>query len=128
MNKSLFLLPILLASSSLSGISGEYHIPTVSENHPILIHPVPSEIPDAPRMPAYNPFFAELMNDYVILGAPSAIGTVSVSLTSTAGDNYSTCFDTSDGAILLPVSGNAGYYTLTIITADGTHYVGEFTI
>ena len=68
------------------------------------------------------------MNDYVILGASSAIGTVSVYLTSTAGDDYSTCFDTSDGAILLPVSGNAGYYTLTIITPDGTHYVGEFTI
>lgn len=94
----------------------------------IVIVRRPTTPPETPRTPEYNPFFAELMNDYVILGAPSAIGTVSVSLTSTAGDNYSTCFDTSDGAILLPVSGNAGYYTLTIITADGTHYVGEFTI
>lgn len=94
----------------------------------IVIVRRPTTPPETPRTPEYNPFFAELMNGYVILGSSSAYGTVSVTLTSTVGDNYSTVFDTTDGAILLPVSGNAGYYTLTIITADGTHYVGEFTI
>lgn len=94
----------------------------------IVIVRRPTTPPETPRTPEYNPFFAELMNDYVILGASSAFGTVLVCLTSTAGDYYSTYFDTSDGAILLPVSGIAGYYTLTIITPDGTHYVGEFII
>lgn len=53
---------------------------------------------------------------------------VTVSLTSTAGDNYSTTFDTEDGAILLPISGNTGSYTLQITTSSGTRYVGEFSI
>ena len=75
-------------------------------------------------------FIAELMDgsNYVILGSTDNIGTVTVQITSTIGDNYTTFFDTSDGTIFLPISGNTGYYTLTIITSDGTHYVGEFTI
>ena len=81
-------------------------------------------------MPVHIPFIAELMDgsNSVLLGATDTIGIVSVQITSTSGDNYSTYFDTSDGAILLPISGNAGYYTLTIITPDGTHFVGEFSI
>lgn len=82
----------------------------------------------APRTPVQIPFFAELLNGYVILGASAPCGTVSVSLTSTAGDSYSTSFDTTDGAILLPVSGDAGFYTIRITTSAGVQYVGEFTI
>lgn len=94
----------------------------------IIIVQKPTTPPEAPRMPAYNPFFAELMDGYVILGSSTVYGTVSVSLTSTAGDNYSTSFDTSDGAILLPISGDAGLYTLQITTSGGLQFVGEFTI
>jgi len=94
----------------------------------IIIVQKPTTPPEAPRMPAYNPFFAELMDGYVILGSSTVYGTVSVSLTSTAGDNYSTSFDTSDGAILLPISGDAGLYTLRITTSGGLQFVGEFTI
>lgn len=94
----------------------------------IIIVQKPTTPPEAPRVPAYNPFFAELMDGYVILGSSTVYGTVSVSLTSTAGDYYSTSFDTSDGAILLPISGDAGLYTLQITTSGGLQFVGEFTI
>lgn len=128
MKKSLNLLPILLVVSAFTGISGEHHTSITSENPQILIIPIPSDIPDAPRMPVYNPFFAELMNGYVILGSSSSYGTVSVSLTSTAGDDYSTILDTTDGAIILPISGAAGFYTILITTPGGAQFVGEFTI
>ncbi len=95
---------------------------------PILIRQDPQEAIGAPRAPEVIPFFAELLNGYVILGASAPCGTVSVSLTSTAGDSYSTSFDTTDGAILLPVSGDAGFYTIRITTSAGVQYVGEFTI
>ena len=84
--------------------------------------------PGSPHMPAYNPFYAELMNGYVILGCYSSIGTVDVSLTSTAGDDYSIEFDTSTGAILIPISGNTGEYTLLIVTGTGVEFIGEFEI
>jgi len=100
---------------------------TAMTGHTIIIVPKPDPA-DAPRTPVFNPFFAELMNGYVLLGSSNPYGTASVNVTSTAGDNYSTFFDTSDGAILLPISGNIGSYTLTISTPDGTHFVGEFTI
>lgn len=95
----------------------------------IFIVPRP-DTPGAPRTPVVNPFIAELMdgNNSVLLGSKDNVGIVSVQITSMAGDNYSTYFNTSVGAILLPISGNAGYYILTIITPDGTHFVGEFTI
>lgn len=97
--------------------------------HLIIIVQRP-DTPGAPRTPVVNPFIAELMDSStsVLLGATDSIGIVSVQITSTAGDDYSTYFDTSDGAILLPISGITGYYTLTIITPDGTRFVGEFTI
>ena len=79
-------------------------------------------------MPAYNPFYAELENGNVVLGSFSYYGTVEISLTSTAGDNYSTVFDTVDGTILIPISGNTGDYILLITTASGLEFIGEFSL
>ena len=84
--------------------------------------------PGSPRMPAYNPFYAELENGNVVLGSFSYYGTVEISLTSTAGDNYSTVFDTVDGTILIPMSGNTGDYILLITTAFGLEFIGEFSL
>lgn len=82
----------------------------------------------SPRSPENNPFYAVLTGNYVILGASFTCGIVSVNVISTAGDDYSTDFDTSNGIILLPISGNGGDYTLTIILPDETLYVGDFAI
>ena len=84
--------------------------------------------PGSPRMPAYNPFYAELENGNVVLGSSSYYGTVEVWLLSTAGDDYSTVFDTTDGTIIIPISGNMGDYTLLITTASGLEFIGEFCI
>ena len=121
---------LLMSATSYSPLTAEETTLLTEGNDPIIIRQDPVELPEAPRMPVHIPFIAELMDgsNSVLLGATDTIGIVSVQITSTSGDNYSTYFDTSDGAILLPISGNAGYYTLTIITPDGTHFVGEFSI
>lgn len=98
----------------------------VEDNTPIIIYQDSLELTDAPR--SNNPFFAELSDGYVLLGASTTCGTVSVRITSTAGDDFNTYFDTSSGVIILPVSGNTGSYLLSITTSDGAHYIGEFTI
>ena len=82
----------------------------------------------SPRMPAYNPFYAELEGNVVFLGSFNGVGTVYVEMESTAGDSYSTYFDTLDGFILIPISGDTGDYTLLITMADGTQFIGEFTL
>ena len=82
----------------------------------------------APHMPAFNPFYAELESGYVLLGSFTSCGIVDVSLTSTAGDDYSTVFDTANGAIVIPISGYTGDYVLIITTSAGTEYIGEFSI
>ena len=129
MRKELFrLFCALLTALSLISIK-EKMIASTLRGDTIIISQIPTT-PEGPRTPACIPFIAELMDgsNSVLLEATDTIGIVSVQIISTAGDNYSTYFDTSDGAILLPVSGNSGNYTLRITTSGGTQYVGEFTI
>lgn len=94
----------------------------------INIVQTPLESPGGPRSAV--PFEAEYDDapNYVILTCTSPCGDVSVALTSTAGDWYQTVFDTSDGVLIIPVSGESGFYTLTITTSDNTVYVGEFNL
>lgn len=94
----------------------------------LRIYQKPTIPQGAPHMPAYVPFFAELESGYVLLGSYSYCGIVDVSLTSTAGDDYSTVFDTSNGTVNIPVSGYSGDYVLLITTSAGTEYIGEFSI
>ena len=102
---------------------------TNCSSDPVIIHigeSVSTEVPGAPR--TIVPFIAEYYDlwNAVMLGCSDSIGDVTVTLTSTAGDWYQTVFDTSDGAILIPASGDAGYYTLTIETAAHVIYEGVF--
>lgn len=127
-NASFRLFCALLTALSLISIQ-EIMLAASFRGDTIFISQIPTTS-DGPRTPVSIPFFAELIDgaNTVLLSATDSIGTVSVQITSTAGDNYSTYFNTASGAILLPISGNTGYYTLTITTLDGIHYVGEFTI
>ena len=99
-----------------------------SDGKDILINPRPVIPGGMPRTPDSIPFYAELESGYVLLGSFSSCGIVDVSLTSTAGDDYSTVFDTANGTIIIPVSGITGDYTLLITTASGVDYIGEFSI
>ena len=121
MKKSVFLIiSCLLFAVNMIQVSGQN--PGQDDPEEIIISQ------SSPRMPAYNPFFAEFANGNVLLGSYTYYGIVDVSLTSTAGDDYSTVFDTADRTIIIPVSGYAGDYTLLITTASGLEYVGEFSI
>ena len=121
---------IILAMTSLAVLLTAVPAQAVSlRGHIIIITPKPDP-EDDPRSPINNPFFAELMDgsNSVLLGTTDNIGIVYVQIVSTAGDSIGTYFDTSDGTIVIPISGNVGYYTLTI-TLSGNHYfVGEFVI
>lgn len=94
----------------------------------ILITPRPPS-PNAPRTPAYNPFYAELTDLGVLLLADIDWGDATVTLSSIEGDYYQTTFDMADMSILLPVNGDAGdSYTLTIFVENGLAFEGEFIL
>lgn len=115
----------LIGSLAIAPVSGLEK----SESIVIIVQQDPAVTPPgAPRTPVFNPFFAELMNGYVLLGSSSSYGTVHVTITSTAGDNYTTSFDTEDGTIVLPISGDSGFYSLRITTSGDLQFIGEFTI
>lgn len=98
-------------------------------DEPIIIRPRPiTSTGHGSRTPVYNPFFAQLENSTVFLGCAGPYGVVSVSLVSTAGDNYTIFFDTEDGIILVPISGSTGHYTLTLVTEGGLVFEGEFEV
>lgn len=121
---------IILAMTSLAVLLTAVPAQAVSlRGHIIIITPKPDP-EDDPRSPINNPFFAELMDgsNSVLLGATDNIGIVYVQIVSTAGDSIGTYFDTSDGTIVIPISGNVGYYTLTITLSGNQYFVGEFVI
>ncbi|MBR5736144.1 MAG: hypothetical protein IKX60_05085 [Bacteroidales bacterium] len=99
-----------------------------TDGEDIIISQKPINPQGVPRTPIIIPFYAELESGYVLLGSFSSCGIVDVSLTSTAGDDYSTVFDTANGSIIIPISGNTGDYVLLITTPAGTEYIGEFSI
>jgi len=80
------------------------------------------------RSPEQIPFYAQIQGSYVILSCYSSIGNANVTLTSTAGDDYETVFDTSFGVIFIPISGNSGFYRLDIVLPSGQSYYGEFIL
>lgn len=96
--------------------------------HDIVIEPSTSEQPDVPRTPSFNPFFAYEDGSSVTLGSVSPYGDVAVTLVSTAGDYYQTVFDTEDGQVIIPISGDAGHYSLTLVTERGLVFEGEFDL
>ena len=107
--------------------------PLMGATDPALIPVV--RLPENPdqnlnRGQAQQLFYAEYYESLncVILVCTEFCGDVSVSLSSTAGDWYQTVFDTEDGTLLIPISGDAGHYVLSITTSDGIHFAGEFTL
>lgn len=95
---------------------------------PVVFYRDSLEIDPIPRTLGICPFYAEYYSGNVYLSSTSSIGTVSVEVTSTAGDNYVTFFDTSEGEIILPVSGEPGYYLLRITVSADEHYIGRFEL
>lgn len=93
---------------------------------PVIIVPNPDS--NENRSPEQIPFYAQIQGTYVILGCYSSIGNATVTLTSTAGDDYETIFDTSFGVIFIPISGNSGFYRLDIALPSGQSYYGEFIL
>lgn len=81
-----------------------------------------------PRSVEETQFFAIAADTFVQLYSVSSVGEVDVLLVSTAGDYYLTEFDTQDGSIILPISGDTGTYTINVTTPDGQEYEGEFEI
>ena len=81
-----------------------------------------------PRGPVFNPFTAYRMNNTVVLESDTSYGQVSITLVSTVGDYITTVFDTADSSILIPISGNAGNYTLLLTDSTGAQFIGTFEI
>ena len=75
------------------------------------------------------PFIATFYpnSSFVCVRSSSPCGEVNLTLSSTAGDFYQILFDTEDGSILVPISGNSGCYTIMLVTASGQVYEGEFS-
>ena len=80
------------------------------------------------RSPEQVPFRAYVLDSYVVLSCASSIGNAVVTLTSTAGDDYETVFNTAYGTIIIPISGNSGSYRLDIVLPSGAAYYGEFVL
>ena len=94
----------------------------------IVISPIDNNASGIPRGPVFNPFTAYRLNNTVVLESDTSYGMVNVVLVSTAGDYYTTVFDTEDGSVFIPISGDSGDYSILITDLSGTQFVGYFVI
>ena len=118
---------ILMTGANITAIGNSMieQITTECSDDPVIeIRPIPS---GGPRTPISNPFIAHLVNDnYIYLESTCSFGQVAVLLVSSSGDYYTTVFYTDNGSVIIPISGNAGYYQLILTDASGQTYMGEF--
>ncbi len=121
-----FLSVFLIALSGSNGFARTSFAPNPDGDGHIIIILNPDAPIGAPRSPVFNPFTAYLNGDAVVLNCSTSFGNVAVTLVSTAGDYYTTVFDTEDSTIIIPVSGLSGHYTLLLTTASGSQFIGEF--
>lgn len=128
MKKFLIMVAFCIIAGCLTGSHSYASKEKHRDGESIVIRADSVTLPGIPHIPVYNPFYAERVSTNVILGCYSSFGIVDVSLTSTAGDDYSTVFDTADGTIIIPISGNSGDYTLLITTDSGLEFIGEFCL
>ena len=125
--KSCFATLVVLTSSLFATMSEAKR--SFTQDEPIVIQWEVPEFEEGPRTTVFIPFYAEyIFGGNVSLSSLDSIGTVVVEISSTAGDYYCTYFDTSDGSILLPVSGDPGYYLLRITVSSSVHYNGRFEL
>lgn len=105
-------------------------IPGYSQNYgdPLPIVSGNENGPNENRSPEQVPFQAYIVDSYVILSCAASIGNADVTLTSTAGDDYETVFNTTLGSILIPISGDSGFYRLDIVLPSGQSFYGEFVL
>ena len=118
----------LLATMSLLFLSKNVFAKEVADGDKIIIEVQQEGESQFSPPRSVVPFFAERINNNVLLGCTDSIGTVTVELFSTAGDWMVVPFDTSTGSIVIPISGLSGHYELTITTLSGAIYTGEFDI
>lgn len=68
--------------------------PVADGDTPIIIQPYDPTASGDPRGPVFNPFTAYRLNSTVVLESDTSYGLINVTLVSTAGDYYTTVFDT----------------------------------
>ena len=124
----LFAVILMMTITGSSFVVRGAMFPETDGDIPIIVQPYDPTPIGEPRGPVFNPFTAYRLNNIVVLESDTSYGLVGVTLASTAGDYYTPVFDTEDGSVLIPVSGNAGNYTLLLTDSVGAQFVGTFEI
>lgn len=120
-------LEILFLLLLCNGLIASTNCRTTTDNNPILIVPRNTSAEGIPKSPPYNPFYAYLQEDSIVLCSLSDIGVVSVCIESSFNTYYQTIFDTKDSILIIPFL-EEGPNIITITTIGGLVFEGHFII
>lgn len=124
----------LLISISFVFLSGQAYPCdyNVSNDEPIPIRPtVNNSNTHRPNSKAVVPFEAYYDTDLssILLYFINDVGDVEIAIQNLSSEeSYYFTINSSIGSIILPISGNLGYYEMTFTLQNGKHYIGEFLI
>lgn len=111
---------LLVGVGQLSAMQDQIPIPILTSDEEFTI----IRTPDSIRIDCVY----DTDTNTIVFGIVGSTETLAVSIyNSSSNETYNTIF-VGSGLFYVPISGSAGYYTLTITTPQGIHYVGEFAI
>lgn len=95
----------------------------------IIIYPHGPDVPVLHRDETSSPIQCNLDQGYLEVTFLSDLGFVSVEIENQTTSEYTqTVVNSAVGLAIFPISGNAGFWSITFSLSDGTVYYGEFVI
>lgn len=111
---------LLVGVGQLSAMQDQIPIPILTSDEELIIIRTPASI-------QINCVY-DTDTTTIIFGITGSTESIAVSIKNLdTNETYNTVI-IGNGLFYVPISGSAGYYTLTITTPQGIHYVGEFAI
>ncbi len=120
---------LFLLVPSSRGYSGALYEPNNEE--PITIIPVEQSSKIRPHSRIFVPFEANYNVGLasVLVRFIRDVGEVEISIQNLSSGEYNDyTVNSKVGSIVLPITGDAGYYVITFTLQNGKQYIGEFSI
>ena len=123
---------VILAITLTLGFSFNSYAAPVSDD--VILIPISSGDDGStglPKSPTLSPIRCTYSDSSAILEFTflSNLGNLTITVVNTSsGEVVSTTVDSSLGYEALPISGDSGYYVISIVSSGGNNYYGSFTL
>ncbi len=125
--KNIFLAIVLTLGFSFNSLA----VPVADDTILIPINSGDDGSTGQPKSPTISPIYCTYSESGEILEFTflSNLGNLTITvINTTSGETVSSTVDSSTGYECIPISGDSGYYVISIVSSGGNSYYGSFTL